>query len=103
MILVVQELAFTNKNLRAKWAERELRMFELVRDIVASAPGMQVSSSQALLNNATFLHFAFVELGSSMSAPKSACWESALVIIQNLPPTLIDHDSLPKVKISMIR
>lgn len=34
------------------------------------------------------------------SLPYVSCWETALLIIQDLPATLIDHNTLPDVRSS---
>ncbi|THH03871.1 hypothetical protein EW145_g5943 [Phellinidium pouzarii] len=75
LILTVQDLVRTNKALRAVWNEHELAILTLVRDLVQKTPVTQ----------------------SSASVPRSVCWEMAFSIMQNLPPSLIDHESLPKM------
>ncbi|EJD05481.1 uncharacterized protein FOMMEDRAFT_103536 [Fomitiporia mediterranea MF3/22] len=73
LILIIQDLCGSNKSLRAAWQEREMQILSLVRNIVQHASG------------------------SSASIPRSICWEMALKIVQNLPLSLIDHETLPKM------
>ncbi|KAI0056618.1 hypothetical protein BV25DRAFT_1995499 [Artomyces pyxidatus] len=74
LIQVIQDLITYNKALRAQWQERQSSILILLRDIVALEP-----------KNATF------------STPRSVCREAALSIVQNMPPALIDHETLPKM------
>ncbi|TRM62271.1 hypothetical protein BD626DRAFT_558116 [Schizophyllum amplum] len=75
LILVVQDLATTAKSLRADWQERERGILVLVREM-ASKP---------------------IAGSAQISAPRSACRELLLQIVQDLPPTLIEHDTLSKM------
>ncbi|KAL5521576.1 hypothetical protein ACEPAF_2324 [Sanghuangporus sanghuang] len=75
LVLIVQDLCRTNKSLRAVWTEREKPILTLVRDVVQNASGKPLSAS----------------------VPRSVCWNTALTIVQNLPDSLIDHESLPKM------
>ncbi|TDL24483.1 hypothetical protein BD410DRAFT_785971 [Rickenella mellea] len=74
LLLSIRELAETNKALRTAWQEREMPILILIRDLVAQSSG-----------------------SADPSVPRSSCWGSALSIVQNLPTTLIDHDTLPKM------
>ncbi|KAI5116021.1 hypothetical protein M0805_005027, partial [Coniferiporia weirii] len=74
LVLTVQDLARMNKTLRTDWNERELSILTLVRDLVQKA-----------------------SIHASASSPRSVCWEMAFSIVQNLPSSLIDHESLPNM------
>jgi len=73
-IILIQDLTATNKSLRADWQERRMTALTLVRDLVTSRLDPDRTSS-----------------------PRSICRELALTIIQNLPESLIDQDTLPKM------
>ncbi|KAA1476143.1 hypothetical protein DENSPDRAFT_874439 [Dentipellis sp. KUC8613] len=74
VIQVVQDLVTYNKPLRATWNERQTVILTLLRDLVAS----ETTSVQ-------------------WSKPRSVCREAALSIVQNLPPSLMDHETLSKM------
>ncbi|TFY57346.1 hypothetical protein EVG20_g8587, partial [Dentipellis fragilis] len=75
VIQAVQDLVAYNKPLRATWQERQTAILTLLRDLVAS------------------------EITSVLqwSKPRSVCREAALSIVQNLPPSLMDHETLSKM------
>ncbi|KAL5514390.1 hypothetical protein ACEPAG_2478 [Sanghuangporus baumii] len=75
LVLIVQDLCRTNKSLRAVWTEREKAILTLVRDVVQNASGKPLSAS----------------------VPRSVCWNTALTIVQDLPDSLIDQESLSKM------
>ncbi|KAL0570451.1 hypothetical protein V5O48_011508 [Marasmius crinis-equi] len=74
LIVLIRDLAATNKALRAEWQERESGVLTAVRDLATSQIDSEVPS-----------------------APASACRELVLSIVQNLPSQLVDHKSLPKM------
>ncbi|KAI0075975.1 hypothetical protein K474DRAFT_1645833 [Panus rudis PR-1116 ss-1] len=74
LLLTVQDLAGTNKSLRAVWQERQTAILTLVRDLVQAKSVKDVSSG-----------------------PLSVCRELAMSIVQDLPASLIDHDTFPKM------
>ncbi|THV07136.1 hypothetical protein K435DRAFT_710473 [Dendrothele bispora CBS 962.96] len=74
LVTLIRDLAATNKGLRADWVERETAILTLIRNLATS----QLESRQP-------------------SAPGSACRELILSIVQDLPATLIDHETLPKM------
>ncbi|KAF8198654.1 hypothetical protein BJ912DRAFT_1055525 [Pholiota molesta] len=75
LLTVLEDLTKTNKALLAEWAERRIPILTIVRDL-------------SVLGN----HPA--ELSS---VPRSACRELVLSIVQHLPPSLIDENTLPKL------
>ncbi|TFY76325.1 hypothetical protein EWM64_g7687, partial [Hericium alpestre] len=74
LVQVIQDLVTYNKPLRASWKERETNILTLLRDLIAAKPG-SVSDSK----------------------PRSVCREAALSIVQNLPASLVDHETLSKM------
>ncbi|KAF9255353.1 hypothetical protein L218DRAFT_1008664 [Marasmius fiardii PR-910] len=74
LVMLIQDLAATNKALRAEWKEQESAILITVRNLASSQPNSQASS-----------------------APASACHKLILSIVQNLPSNLVDHESLPKM------
>ncbi|KAH9959432.1 hypothetical protein BC827DRAFT_504162 [Russula dissimulans] len=74
LIQVIQDQALYNKALRADWKQREMTIFTLLRDIVASEPKSVPAS-----------------------IPRTVCREAALSIVQDLPPSLMDHTTLSKM------
>ncbi|KIJ37270.1 hypothetical protein M422DRAFT_33818 [Sphaerobolus stellatus SS14] len=70
LVSVIMDLAKTNKYLRELWGDRSKNVLTLVRDLVATpAP-------------------------RSTSIPRSICREQALSIIEGLPGTLMDENTL---------
>ncbi|KAJ7746508.1 hypothetical protein DFH07DRAFT_962981 [Mycena maculata] len=74
LIILIQDLALTNKTLRASWEERQMQVLTMVRDLAAG----QLD-------------------GVAASAPRSTCRELVLSIVQDLPSSLITEDTLPKM------
>ena len=88
--MVVQDLSKTNKSLRADWKERELAILKLVRNFVQSAESKESSSNDK--------DVATRRSRPTYSVPRQICWETAFSIVHDLPQSLVDHDTLPKVK-----
>ncbi|KAI3605699.1 delta 9-fatty acid desaturase [Moniliophthora roreri] len=74
LVILIRDLASTNKVLRADWQERETTILKAVRDLATSQLDPETPS-----------------------APVSTCRELILSIAQNLPPSLVDHESLSKM------
>ncbi|KAK1229957.1 hypothetical protein PQX77_006950, partial [Marasmius sp. AFHP31] len=74
LIILIRDLAATNKALRAEWKEREGGVLKAVRDLAMSQLDSEIPS-----------------------APASTCRELVLSIVQDLPESLVDHNSLPKM------
>ncbi|KAJ6608207.1 hypothetical protein B0H10DRAFT_2068569 [Mycena sp. CBHHK59/15] len=74
LIILIQDLALTNKALRASWEERQMQILTMVRDLAAAQLDGVVTSS-----------------------PRSTCRELVLSIVQDLPTSLINEDTLPKM------
>ncbi|OCH91295.1 hypothetical protein OBBRIDRAFT_887096 [Obba rivulosa] len=74
LTIAVQDLASTNRALRAVWEKRQIINLLYVRDLVAVKPDTDRAST-----------------------PLSVCRELALQIVQDLPNTLIDETTLPKM------
>ncbi|KAF9458921.1 hypothetical protein BDZ94DRAFT_1068633 [Collybia nuda] len=74
LISLIQDLATTNKSLRTDWEERKMPIMTLVRDL------------------------ATVSLDTiKTSSPVSTCRGLVLSIIQHLPESLIDQETLPNM------
>lgn len=91
LLLAIQDLATTNKQLRESWVERQQAILILVRDLVTVKLGwldwiswMKYTTSNDVAEK------------SNASGPLSACREQALMIVQDLPASLIDHNTLAK-------
>lgn len=91
LFIAVQDLASTNKALRAEWERRQTTDLLFVRDLVAAKPGTSSNATGMVLLN---LHSS--EDADRASTPLSVCRELALQIVQDLPNTLIDETTLPK-------
>ncbi|KAJ7702616.1 hypothetical protein B0H16DRAFT_1394969 [Mycena metata] len=74
LIILIQDLALTNKTLRASWEERQMQILTMVRDLAAG----QLDDVPA-------------------STPRSTCRELVLSIVQDLPASLITEDTLSKM------
>ncbi|RDB18704.1 E3 ubiquitin-protein ligase listerin [Hypsizygus marmoreus] len=74
LVILIQDLVSTNKSLRADWQERKMTLLTMIRDLAT---------------------ISLDEVG--FSAPRSICRGLVLSIIQDLPSSLIDQDSLPKM------
>ncbi|KAF7323573.1 Delta-9 fatty acid desaturase protein [Mycena kentingensis (nom. inval.)] len=74
LVILIQDLARTNKTLRASWDERSIPILTLVRDIAAS----KLDAANA-------------------SSPRSTCRELVLSIVQDLPASLISQDTLAQM------
>ncbi|EMD34704.1 hypothetical protein CERSUDRAFT_116892 [Gelatoporia subvermispora B] len=74
LFIAVQDVASTNKALRALWESRQTTNLVFIRDIAAAKPDADRSST-----------------------PLSVCRELALQIVQDLPNSLIDETTLPKM------
>ncbi|KAJ7056206.1 hypothetical protein C8F01DRAFT_377750 [Mycena amicta] len=74
LIILVQDLARTNKTLRATWEERHMTILTMVRDLAAGK-----------LDSA------------NTSLPRSTCRELVLSIVQDLPASLITEETLPQM------
>ncbi|KAH8102265.1 hypothetical protein BXZ70DRAFT_63905 [Cristinia sonorae] len=74
LFVVIQDLALTNKALRALWKEREHTQLQMLRDLIAHRLDTEKNSG-----------------------PLSMCRELAISIIQDLPEALIVKETLPKM------
>ncbi|KAH7909880.1 hypothetical protein BJ138DRAFT_1154228 [Hygrophoropsis aurantiaca] len=74
LVILIEDLATTNKSLRASWEERRMPILILVKNLLSAQPG----NAQA-------------------SAPRSLCRELALTIVQELPRSLLDERTLPQM------
>lgn len=74
LVILIEDLASTNKSLRAGWQNRKMPILMVIRDL------------------------ATVSLdGVAPSVPRSTCRGLILTIVQHLPVSLIDHETLPKM------
>lgn len=89
LVSEVQNLASTNKSLRSQWYERRATVLRLVRDILLVKLGECMVSEP--LSCLTPLDPA------QLSAPREACREKALILMQDIPPGIIEKESFPKV------
>ncbi|KZT28004.1 hypothetical protein NEOLEDRAFT_1059411 [Neolentinus lepideus HHB14362 ss-1] len=74
LVITIQDLAVTNKSLRALWEEHRQSVLILVRDVVSSR-----------------------QISRNSSRPQSICLELAMTIIQDLPESLLDDKTLPSM------
>ncbi|KAI0790522.1 hypothetical protein C8Q75DRAFT_762281 [Abortiporus biennis] len=73
LTIAIQDLTSTNKALRAVWQERQTVILTLIRDLVA------------------------VKIDSAVSSPLSEARELGISIVRDLPESLIDEETLPKM------
>jgi len=86
----VQNLASTNKTLRSPWYERRAAILRLVRDLLLVNLGEYlVCEPLACLTPPD---------PTQLSAPREACREKALFLMQDIPPGIIEKESFPKVR-----
>ncbi|TFK64592.1 hypothetical protein BDN72DRAFT_260036 [Pluteus cervinus] len=74
LVIAIQETVATNKALRADWQDRKVPILTMVRDLAMA----KLESARA-------------------SLPRSICRELVLTIVQDLPESLVDHETLPKM------
>ncbi|KIK99666.1 hypothetical protein PAXRUDRAFT_822522 [Paxillus rubicundulus Ve08.2h10] len=72
LVMVIEDLASTNKPLRANWEEKKSPIFALIRDMVAV-------DTRAM----------------PYSEPRALCRELALSVIQDIPSTMMTEKTLP--------
>ncbi|KAF8970121.1 hypothetical protein BDZ97DRAFT_1792056 [Flammula alnicola] len=75
LVAVLEELAKRNKALMAEWGERRMGILTIIRDLSVLGNDSQELSS----------------------VPRSVCRELVLSVVQHLPSSLIDQDTLPKM------
>ena len=100
LVLVLEDLVTRNKSLMAEWEERRMSVLVIIRDLSVLGLGMLILIFFVTL----FEHCAFsISDSADVSfAPRSACRELVLSVLQHLPSSLIDQDTLPKVRIHWI-
>ncbi|KAF8955512.1 hypothetical protein BDZ97DRAFT_1764791 [Flammula alnicola] len=76
LVAVLGELAKRNEALMAEWGERRIGILAILRDLSVLGHDTQELSS----------------------VPRSLCRELVLSIVQHLPSSLIDQDTLPKMR-----
>ncbi|KDR72553.1 hypothetical protein GALMADRAFT_752797 [Galerina marginata CBS 339.88] len=75
LVVVLEDLAKRNKGLMAEWHERRMGILKMIRDLNVIRNDSELQSS----------------------APRSACRKLVLSIVQHLPSTLLDQDTLSKM------
>ncbi len=90
LVSEVQNLASTNKSLRSQWYERRATILRLVRDLLLVKLGEYLVSEP--LSCLTPLD------PTQLSAPRETCREKALILMQDIPPGIIEKESFPKVR-----
>ena len=90
LVSEVQNLASTNKSLRSQWHERRATILRLVRDLLLVKLGVYTVPEP--LSCLTPLD------PTQLSAPREACREKALILMQDIPPGIIEKESFPKVR-----
>ena len=94
LVTILEELAKTNKGLMMEWQDRRMGVLTTIRDL-------NVLGNREFLDIVSYYLLScgdvFPVSGELSSAPRSACRELVLEIVQHLPPSLIDQDTLPKV------
>ncbi|KAF9003444.1 hypothetical protein BDQ17DRAFT_1425395 [Cyathus striatus] len=74
LILTIQDICSTNKSLRANWRERETTILMAVRELASAKLG-----------------------NVGVSLPRSICRELLLDIVQDIPASLVDHETFSKM------
>ncbi|KZS97217.1 hypothetical protein SISNIDRAFT_482151 [Sistotremastrum niveocremeum HHB9708] len=74
LIISLEDLTASNKALKAEWVERRSTMLRFVRDLLLVTP----------------VHVSYSE-------PREKCRELLLNAVQDLPSSLLEHDTLPKM------
>lgn len=94
LLQVLEELAKRNKALMEEWKGRRMAVLTVVRDSKILGHGalfyIGILTVDFNIDNAT-------DAETVTSAPRSACRELVLSIVQHLPSSLIDETTLPKV------
>ncbi|KAI0036224.1 hypothetical protein K488DRAFT_41686 [Vararia minispora EC-137] len=72
----IREFARYNKALREIWSSRKSSLLKLVKDLVTNEKH---------------------ESGVAYSEPRSVCREAALSLLQDMPSSLLDHETLPQL------
>ena len=94
LIISVQDLASMNKALRADWQARQMPILMLVRDLATAKLG----TTRCVIALTAMFTYTYIILDTTgVSVPRSVCRELVLSIVQGLPPSLIDQDTLSKV------
>ena len=99
LVLVLEELATRNKSLMAEWEGRRMSMLVVIRDLSVLGFGMFTLTDFETLD--VDLCFSTSESADVFSVPRSTCRELVLSIVQHLPLSLIDQDTLSKVRIRL--
>jgi hypothetical protein len=92
-LTIIQDLAALNKYLRELWGQRSKVILILVRDLLAVTTGL-------------FLCYLRVERAvtqfsdrTAPSVPRAICREQALSIVQDLPGSSMDENTLSTVSL----
>ena len=93
LVNVVMTLAETNKYLRELWGEHSKTVLTMIRDLLAT-PARTFSNNLSLCG---FQLKRMILIARSTSVPRSICREQALSIIESLPGTLMDENTLSTV------
>jgi hypothetical protein len=91
LILTVQDLVTTNKQLRANWDGRKESILALVKNLVSTKLGQLELRQQRLKAEVAIDNI-------DHSEPRSLCRELALSVIQELPDALVGEKTLPEVR-----
>ena len=94
LVIVLEELSSRNKGLMAEWKERRTGILVLIRDLNLLSLGMLHNHHSNLTISSLF---TFLGPDSTLTDPQSKCRELVLSVVQNLPPSLIDQDTLAKM------
>jgi len=107
LVSVLEDLVQTNKSLRADWEPRRTNILVMIRDLAVLGEGESPFLGE-LLNRVGLWGISSSLLSDQLaescpesnqvpSAPRSACRELVLSVVRNLPPSLMDKDTLGKV------
>ena len=98
LVLVLEELATRNKSLMAEWEGRRMGVLVVIRDLSVLGLGTLNFDSFLYNNILMMLCFRLSDSADVSSVPRSTCRELVLSIVQHLPSSLIDQDTLSKVR-----
>src|SRR6266550_5885177 len=94
LVILIQDLSSTNKVFLESWGPRRTYILKTVRDMAVVKLGMCFYSSR---------EYELISLDAAgTSVPRSICRELILAVLQDLPSSLMDVETLPKVSMSSL-
>ena len=94
LVIVIQDLSSTNKTFLESWGPRRTHILKTVRDMAVVKLGMLFYCS---------LECELIVVDAAgTSVPRSICRELILTVLQDLPSSLMEVETLPKVSMSSL-